>query len=96
MKKLIDVSQYQEELAFLPQLLEPMMKAVRDGLNKRIPKGWVILRIEEVPQEAGYWGNQIKVTTTLTVVKAPHIVTRLKLRIPNKYRRGNHTRNLVP
>ena len=75
MKKLINRSQYAEELAYIPQVLEPMMKKVRDDLEAQIPKGWVFLRLEEVPADRG---RIVTVITTMYVVKAPRIIARKK------------------
>lgn len=87
MKKIVNVNHYAEQLAFIPDILEPLMNAVYTDLKKQIPKGWVFLRFEEVPEQAGRWRNEIKVTTTLIAVKAPYIVTRLKLMIHKRYKR---------
>lgn len=89
MKKIVDRSEYPEQLGFLPDILEPLMKAVKDKLHALIPTGYVPLRMdEESPTDVRYCSS-VTVITTLYVVRAPRIMYRRYLR------KNKPTRNLV-
>jgi hypothetical protein len=89
MKKIVNRSTYDEELAFIPDILGPLMQGVYDDLKRQIPKGFVFLRFEEVPETVGRWSDQIRVTTTLHAVRAPRFMYNRYLRLKKS------TRNLV-
>lgn len=96
MKKIVDRSEYPEQLGFLPDILAPLMQAVKDKLHASVPTGYVPLRMEEESPTDVRYCSKVMVITTLYVVRAPYIVTRRKLMIHERYKRVKKpTRNLV-
>jgi hypothetical protein len=89
MKKIVDRSQYPEQLGFLPNILEPLMNAVKDKLHASVPIGWVPLRLEEETPTDVRYRSTVAVITTLYVVRAPRFVYNRYLRLKKS------TRNLV-
>lgn len=77
-KKIVNHSAYNNQLGFLPEVLEPMLAKVKEDLYKQVPKGWLALRMEEVETDTHRW--TVKIATTLYMVRAPRIITNMQKR----------------
>jgi hypothetical protein len=80
-KKIQDRSKYDVHLANQPETLEPLLNEVYANMKRNIPKGCVILQavIETAQNDSDFVRDKISVITTYYVIRAPRIVSRLRV-----------------